>query len=535
MPISKAPLTSLQLLAALLASTAITRVDLASATELPTGSSVAAGSVTFSQTTSTLTMQQSTGGAVVNWQGFSVGQGGAVNIQQPSAASTLLNRVTGSTPSTIAGQINANGQVYLVNPNGILITPTGVVRASGFVGSTLGISDDDFMSGKRTFKGTGNSAGVVNRGAIEIGQGGYAALIGGTIENSGLVSVPLGKVGFGAGEQATLDFSGDGFLQVAVPSISSSDGKALIQHSGTIQAAGGRVEMKAATARQFAREAINLSGVVEARSVSGRSGAIVLGGGEGGTVNVSGRLDTSITSPGRMSKKARKRWDRAIASGGDITISGDHIRLTGATLDASGQSRGGNIRIGGDLKGGGTLQRATTTSVDAATRISADAKGRGDGGTVVLWSDRLTSFDGAISARGGQFGGNGGFAEVSGKRLLAYTGFTDLKAPFGRFGTLLLDPYDVYIEPGSGGSLGAPTSNNSVLGAATLITALASASVTVQTQGVSPPGGQAGDIIVGAPLAWSSPSVLTLQADREHHHRRKHHRDESRWRLITEY
>ena len=65
---------------------------------------------------------------------------------------------------------------------------------------------------------------------------------------------------------------GDGFLQVAVPSVASSDGETLIQHSGSIQAAGGRVEMKAATAREFAREAINLSGVVEARSVSGRSG-----------------------------------------------------------------------------------------------------------------------------------------------------------------------------------------------------------------------------------------------------------------------
>ena len=150
-----------------------------------------------------------------------------------------------------------------------------------------------------------------------------------------------------------------------------------------------------------------------------------------------------------MSKKARKRWDRAIATGGDITISGDHIRLTGATLDASGQSRGGNIRIGGDLKGGGTLQRATTTSVDAATRISADAKGRGDGGTVILWSDKLTSFAGTISARGGPLGGNGGFAEVSGKRLLSYTGFTDLRAPYGRFGTLLLDPYNVYISNGT--------------------------------------------------------------------------------------
>ena len=68
--------------------------------------------------------------------------------------------------------------------------------AGGFAASTLGISDQQFRRHKS------------NVGTITIGRGGYAALIGGEIKNSGLISVPMGKVGIGSGEAATLDVSG---------------------------------------------------------------------------------------------------------------------------------------------------------------------------------------------------------------------------------------------------------------------------------------------------------------------------------------
>ncbi len=125
--------------------------------------------------------------------------------------------MTGATPSTIAGQLNATGRVYLVNPNGVTITRTGQVNAAGFVASSLAISDEDFRAGRRQFRGSGASARVANHGTITIGRGGYAALIGGQVTNTGTISVPMGRVGLGAGERATLDLSGDGFLQVAVP------------------------------------------------------------------------------------------------------------------------------------------------------------------------------------------------------------------------------------------------------------------------------------------------------------------------------
>ncbi|CAN5310336.1 two-partner secretion system adhesin CdrA [soil metagenome] len=474
--------------ALLLATTALTSpflVTAALAQSLPTGGSVAAGSVTIAQPSATqLNITQSSQSAVVNWQGFSIGAGSAVNIVQPNASSAILNRVTGNTPSTIAGALTANGQVYLVNPNGIAITSSGTVNTAGFVASTLGITDSDFMAGRRTFAGNGASAGVSNAGTITIGRGGYAALIGGTASNAGSINVPLGKVGLGSGERATLDFSGDGFLQVAMPTASGGSG-ALIRNSGTIKADGGSVIINAATAREAARNAINISGVVQARSISGHNGSIVIGGGEGGKVAVSGKLNA-----------ASRRHN-----GGAITVTGKDIALKGATVDASGKTGGGSIRIGGDALGQGSLQQAQSVTMDANTQIHADATGTGNGGNVTLWSTGTTSVAGLITAKGGADGGNGGLIETSGHHV-DFTGLrVDTSAPKGITGSWLVDPTDLTVDAA----------------ASTISSNLASTNVTLQTTATtaSGPGTQSagpGDIYINAPISWSSANSLTLSA-----------------------
>lgn len=473
--------------AALLTSTMLSGVPLAFAQTLPTGGSVAAGSATIgTPSNGALTVTQSSSSAVVNWQSFSVAQGNAVNFVQPSSTSAILNRVTGSATSTIAGQINANGQVYLVNPNGIAITSTGTVNAAGFVASTLGISDSDFMSGKRTFTGNGASASVSNAGSITIGRGGYAALLGGSVDNAGTITVPLGKVGLGSGEQATLDLSGDGFMQVAMPT-NATGSSALVSNSGRISANGGSVQLSAAAARDMARQAINMSGTIEARSVGGRNGAIILGGSDG-AVAVSGKLNVS-------SRKAK---------GGSIAVTGRDIKLAGATLEASGKIGGGTVRIGGNRQGQGTLQRAETTTVDAATTIKADATSMGNGGDVVVWSDGTTAVYGTISARGGKNGGDGGQIETSG-HTLDFAGIrVDASAFKGAAGTWLLDPIDLIVDATAAATI------NSALGGGT--------GVTLQTFASSAPSGSGstaagnGDIIINSSLGWSTSAVLTLNA-----------------------
>ena len=275
---------------------------------LPQGGSVAAGHATIgAPSNNSLTIHQSSLNAVVNWNSFSIGQPNTVTYQQPNSSSATLNRVTGNTPSSIAGRLNANGQLYLVNPNGVAITKTGIVNVGGgFVASTLGTDDSDFMNGKRTFKGHGHSAGVSNAGRISAGKGGFVGLLGGTVSNSGTIRVPLGKVGLGSGESITLDVHGDGFMQVAVPSASkAADGKGLVDVSGRISAAGGSIELRAATVKQAVHNAVNVSGTLSARSLSGHSGSIVLGGAPAAT---------SMSPAGSMSRPDEARPARLPAN-----------------------------------------------------------------------------------------------------------------------------------------------------------------------------------------------------------------------------
>ncbi|VXD01083.1 MBG domain-containing protein [Sphingomonas sp. 8AM] len=446
------------LLAALLASSTLLPATVLAQT-LPTDGRVVRGAANIQTVTpDAMTIRQTTDRAVIEWSNFSVAQGARVDIQQNDARSALLNRVTGDTTSTIAGQITANGQVFLVNPNGILITSTGSVKAAGFVASTLDLSNDAFMGGDIVVTGRGGR--VTNAGTIDIVKGGYAALIGGRVENSGSILAPLGKVAIGSAQRATLDLEGDGFLQVALPAGGADAG---IFASGRIVADGGAVVLAAGAAREAARGVVNLTGSIAARGLAGRNGAVTLTGGE--------------------------------------------IALAGASIDVSGAHGGGQVRIGGDRQGGGTLTHANTLAVDAATTIRADATGQGDGGRVTLWSDAATHFAGTISATGA---GHGGDAEVSGKAHLSYTGHADLRGA-GGFGTLLLDPHNVTIsgdEQTSGDDFVA-TADDSVVNVAKLQTALGTANVTVST---GSDGTQDGVITLAAPLAWNSKSTLTLSA-----------------------
>ena len=488
--------------------------------DLPSGGRVAHGKVDISSSAKTMNISQSSSRAVVNWRDFSIGRNARVDIRQPSSRAAILNRVDGSATSEIHGALTANGRVFLVNPNGVVVGPGGRVQAGGgFVASSLAMGDEDFMSGNLRFEGNGRSARVSNEGSIEVGSGGYAALLGGRVNNTGTIRVPLGRVGLGAGERIALDLSGDRFLQVALPSEDGGGDEALIEQAGTISADGGLVEISAATARHAARHAINLTGVVEARSVSGRSGAIVLGGGPGGRVTVSGRASTRPTAAPERSLSPRPR------PGGSITVTGAEIALTGATIDASGDV-GGSVRIGGDWRGSGVLPWSDGTFANSGTIIRADALDAGDGGSVVLWSGGSTAFEGVITARGGPAGGGGGIVEVSGHHL-TFAGSVDLSAPAGATGTLVLDPINVLISND-------PTENNSssgdpdtidrfavgtpsIINAGQLSRQLSSANVVVSTTDISDPDapavGEPGNITVAAPLSWGSDNALTLSAD----------------------
>jgi filamentous hemagglutinin family protein len=223
--------------------------------ELPTGGEVVAGSGVISQSGSTLTVTQSSDKLATNWQSFSIGSGNRVEFVQPGSNAVALNRVLGSDVSVIQGALSANGQVFLVNPNGVLFSPTAQVDVGGLVASTLALSTEDFLAGNYVFEGT-STASVVNEGQITA-AGGVVALVAARIVNTGSISAPDGSVLMGAGSRVRLDLGGP--VQIEVESGALD---ALIANGGGIRADGGVVYLTARGAVEVKSSEINQTGLI---------------------------------------------------------------------------------------------------------------------------------------------------------------------------------------------------------------------------------------------------------------------------------
>uniref|UniRef100_UPI0037536B4B two-partner secretion domain-containing protein n=1 Tax=Polaromonas sp. TaxID=1869339 RepID=UPI0037536B4B len=401
------------------------------AVALPTGGDVVAGQASVSTPTPhQMRVQQGSDKAIINWQSFSIGAGQSVQFVQPGAASVALNRVTGANPSAIYGSLSANGQVFLVNPAGVMFAPGAQVNVGGLVASSLAIGNDDFLAGRYTFSGTGGG-GVVNHGSINVARAGYVLLAGASVSNTGTIVTEAGATGLLAGSRVTLDTSGAGLVRFSVDAAAVN---AAASNSGTITAAGGQVAMLASALGDAMATVVNQSGVIRATSATERNGLIVLSGGRSGVVHVAGTLDASGAVAGQR--------------GGTVQVLGDKVLLaTGARIDVSGQAGGGTVLVGGDDQGSNSaVPNATRTHVAAGSTIRADALEQGHGGKVVIWADGDTRSAGSISARGGTQGGDGGFVEVSGKQYLDTRGTIDVTAPQGVGGKVLFDPQDIILS-----------------------------------------------------------------------------------------
>ncbi|MEN6412379.1 MAG: filamentous hemagglutinin N-terminal domain-containing protein, partial [Veillonellales bacterium] len=469
---------------------------------MPQGGQVSSGTGAISQTGNTMTVNQATDKLSVNWQSFNIAHNEHVNFTQPSASAVALNRVVGNDSSSIYGQLTANGKVFLINPNGILFAPGSQVNVGGIVASTLNMSDKDFTTGNYHFVQQGTSSGtVINQGNITAADKGYVAMLAPEVRNEGVIVAKQGTVALGAGSQATLDFSGDGRLSLAVNETALN---AAVSNKGAIQADGGLVVMSARAAGDLVNSVVNNTGVVQAKSVHNDNGTIVLDGGTAGVVTNSGTLDASGKNSGE--------------TGGTVKVLGDKVALTsGAQVDVSGDAGGGTALIGGNFHGTGTEQNATAAYIDKNTSIKADAITKGDGGKVAVWSNEATRFYGDISAKGGSQGGSGGEVETSGKYLDAQ-GTVDASAAKGKAGEWLLDPYNITIQDtGSETSVGTSpnftsSADSAILLTSSIETALnGGTSVTVTT---GSGGSQNGDITISSSIDKTSggDAALTLQA-----------------------
>ncbi|NHZ42239.1 YDG domain-containing protein [Massilia aquatica] len=506
---------------------------------LPAGAQLVAGQAAVSTNGAAMTVTQGSAQAILNWQSFDIGSKAEVRFDQPSASAVALNRVVGSDPSRIYGKLSSNGQVFLLNQQGVLFGAGAQVNVGGLVASSLGLSDQDFLDRRYEFSAAGTPGAVRNDGSIRTANGGYVALIAPTVANSGSIGAAGGSAVLAAGSQVGLDLRGDGLITVRV---ARSALDAVLTNNGLVQADGGQVVLSAAAADALARSSVNNAGLVQARGFAGDGGSIRLSGDtihagaldassgaaaggriaiDGGAVALDGAINADGATGGTVKVDARANLSAAAASsaqgrggnggsigyragaalvetssastnaggaadggsisihggagvissathaaragdgiGGRIDLSGADVRLLGATLDASGTSQGGLVRVGGAFQGGSEradapdlarftqrwgqrapIASAQQTFINDSTSIKVAASGaQGQGGTAVVWSDQQTTMLGKVNATGAAAGGT---VEISGKEDLRHVGLEHLD--IGAGGQLLLDPKNITI------------------------------------------------------------------------------------------
>ena len=366
----------------------------------PSGGTITSGTANISQNGTVTNINQSTNKATINWQNFSVGSNETVNFNQPSASSITLNRVVGTTSSLINGVINANGQVFLVNPNGVVFSKTATVNVGGLVATTQNITDENFEAGNYLFEGNSQNS-VLNMGTITANNGGYVALMGKTVQNEGVISAIMGNVQLAGGDKISLNLNGNSLVKLT---IDEGTFNALIENKGLIKADGGQVFLTTQALNTILDGMVNNTGVIEAKTLNDVTGKIITYA-HGGTTNVSGTLD---------------------ATGGFIETSGDVLHISDGTtikaknwlldpVDLTVADQGGDITgatISAALDGGADVTLQTTSSSADCNGTSCGSSGNGDifvndaitwtsGNTLTFDAYRNIRINSAIDASGG--------------------------------------------------------------------------------------------------------------------------------------
>jgi filamentous hemagglutinin family protein len=452
----------------LLASTALTAALLAPSQgragqpapmTTPQGGTVVGGSATISQAPGTTTITQTSQRAAIDWQSFNLGSKARVTFNQPNAQAIALNRVIANNPSIIAGRIDANGRIVLVNQDGVVFTPGSEVNAESLVVSTSGISPKNFMAGKLIFDQQPKpGARIVNDGRITMKQAGLAAFVAPEVINRGTITAQLGHVVLAGASAFTLNLSGDGLISInvtrAVRQIDLGGRKvtALVTNEGTIVANGGRITLTARAVDGLIQQLLDVGGTLRADSVGRQPGAITIQG-IGGDLQVAGQLLARGEAPG--------------SAGGTIAVdaTGNVNVASTARIDASGRTGGGVVALGTDAAR--VLQAPSDTAAPKAARVSiaqgatiaADATEAGSGGRITALSRSNTTAAGTISAQGAGTG-YGGLIEISSDGVISLSGTDTTFAPSGHSGTILLDPKTLIVTA-SGGTPSAGTTTAS--------------------------------------------------------------------------
>ena len=444
----------------------------------PNGANVVHGNVNISQSGSNTIINQNTDKAIINWNSFDVNKGESVLFNQNSSSSIILNRVTNGLPTSIFGNISANGNVFILNQAGVLVGNGASINTNSFLAGAANINDNDFIAGKYNFYGA--QGNVINNGSIKVLDGGYAVLMGKNIENNGLISAKLGKIYLSSGETFRMDMSGNDLIGVEVEKGITD---AYISNTGYIKAEGGTIIMTAKNASDVIRQAVNNTGVIDASSISYKGGKVILGAENGQVIN-DGEINVSSKSD----------------EGGSIELKAEHI-INNGLVYANGLNGGLINMLSSDL-----------LKIGSSSIIQANSFGFGNGGNIKLISQkRAESHKGALIEAGSIYG-SGGFIELSGYDSVYAFGNFNTKSLYGVYGQFLLDPSNMFI--GNYSNLADNENNqvssdgNTYIDITWLNNMLNTSNVSLQTL----QGNGLGDITLNAGVTLTGTNGLTLDA-----------------------
>ncbi|MCG8312540.1 MAG: filamentous hemagglutinin N-terminal domain-containing protein, partial [Pseudomonadales bacterium] len=470
---------------------------------LPEGATITGGSGHIQQKDNALSVHQSSDKISINYDSFDIGRKESVQFIQPHQDSIALNRVTGVNASQILGNLQANGQIFLINPNGIIFGTDAVIEVAGLLATTLQLSDADFFASDYVFKETGQQEGIstakiINQGLIQAAEKGYIALISHHVSNEGKLISNNGTIELHSTDQVLVNLSQQ---TIAIESTQATvDG--LIENHGLISNEGGYIVLNSHALDTLHETVVNNTGIIRATSLMEENGEVVIKGSQGDIFN-DGDIDVSANGSG--------------VNGGNVNITANRIAQRGKiTADGKGNGHGGNIHLHAD-----TELFATNGSV-----ATANGGEQGNGGNVVYFSDERALFEknAGIESKGGHLTGDGGFVEVSGRHWVSAQGSVDTRAQNGNTGVYLIDPTDITIVAGNtlvGGSFGTGTwtsdANSATIGADDINDQLLTSNVIINTDtadGGGPYGGT-GDINVNAAidLNGGTTNTLSLVAD----------------------
>jgi filamentous hemagglutinin len=372
--------------------------------KLPAGAQIVQGAnapvVSQQGTQQTMRIDQTAPRAIINWNSFNIGAGNRVEFNQRGQTDwTALNRVVGTERSLINGVLQADGQVYLLNNNGILIGKGAQINVHTFLASTLGMTDKVFndgllspgnnaptlIAGTGAFSPKGNikiepDAIVVAKdggrisfiasGQVYDGEGrllldANSKPVLGSVENHGQLFASNGQIILAAGDKVYFrnpdpdqllpngkrNVAEQGFAGLVVEV--DEGGKVANALSGFIQSKLGNISMVAF--------AVNQDGRVSATTSVNRNGSIWLMARD----NTNGASQTSQRTPTRGG-------ELALGAGSLTDIFPDQDKTGQTTGDASNFARS-QVRLEGKtihLQGTST-QGARIVAPSASVEISA--------------------------------------------------------------------------------------------------------------------------------------------------------------------